>query len=778
MYILFEEHQYESSKVEKVLKDIYVLQDVDKKVSVQYVGYFYNPHLRDCVFILPKVLMDEKDILVGVEKEDGSAVKPEDVITPDGQEALSKEYRKFIYEFSVWIYRAINVYYKNNKKSTAILHKSLPQAGWGKRHKANTYLDIVLSLINFNKEHRDFVLFTIKNLHKGQNKINWNRTIAHSQAYVDGGNVVYFNPVNKKRVVNYDEELFVIFYSILNYLNGEFGFNTPINIQYELIDGARFKQYMRGLGKRRLLQIKYKYFSDKALKLWDLCYAFFDSTHCIAVNTHAQEYLLAKSFHVVFEAMIDELIGTPHDKIPKGLKDQEDGKRVDHIYTDLALTSPNEEQKREVYYIGDSKYYKSGHDVGSNSIYKQHTYARNVVQWNVNLFLKDDSFYENKKDWEDDNAHFGNVCLQDNSLTEGYDVIPNFFISAFVYDDHKYDDGKTNIEKHKGGKHCTKVSCQFPDRLFDRDTLFLSHYDVNFLYVLYLYARNKASEKAVWRERVRKMFREEIRGVIAEKFKIYAMRARQGVDGELYLKQHFYELNGRVFQPYGEERKVYFAYAQPTNLDGKEDERYNELEKYFVINECKMGEDPEVVLEEKIRVEIEKPIATPQWLTMHYLEREPDRGVLLGYYKNEAHLKWILGNNDRGSLIYNVRLTAKGKEVRDGAHTENFYVEKKVKFVILYTDGVEKNKEYRVFHVKDMARKVNEQRMKEILYPFEPSGDYLFFRFDEEVNIGRLNIVDLIRDVRTKHFAEFGSHVKYEPMFTTADEVKKYRDGF
>ena len=109
MYILFEEHQYESSKVEKVLKDIYVLQDVDKKVSVQYVGYFYNPHLRDCVFILPKVLMDENDILVGVEKEDGGAVKPEDVITPEGQEALSKEYRKFIYEFSVWIYRAINV---------------------------------------------------------------------------------------------------------------------------------------------------------------------------------------------------------------------------------------------------------------------------------------------------------------------------------------------------------------------------------------------------------------------------------------------------------------------------------------------------------------------------------------------------------------------------------------------------------------------------------------------------------------------------------------------
>ena len=51
MYILFEEHQYDSAKVENILKDIYVLQDVDKKLCVQYVGYVYNPQLRAWVFI-------------------------------------------------------------------------------------------------------------------------------------------------------------------------------------------------------------------------------------------------------------------------------------------------------------------------------------------------------------------------------------------------------------------------------------------------------------------------------------------------------------------------------------------------------------------------------------------------------------------------------------------------------------------------------------------------------------------------------------------------------
>lgn len=35
------------------------------------------------------------------------------------------------------------------------------------------------------------------------------------------------------------------------------------------------------------------------------------------------------------------------------------------------------------------------------------------------------------------------------------------------------------------------------------------------------------------------------------------MRAKLGVDGELYMQKHFYELNGRVFKPYGEDREVY-----------------------------------------------------------------------------------------------------------------------------------------------------------------------------------------------------------------------------
>ena len=490
MYILFEEHQYENHLVEKILKDIYVLQDINKKVNVQFVGYFYNPHLHDCVFILPKVLLRDdsktkKEVLAGVKLPTGENVYPEQILTPKGQKILSKEYRKFIYEFSVWVYRALNVFYQANKTSKAILYKHLPQTGRGKRQCANTYLDIVLSLIKFNQENYNYMLFTIKNLHRGNNKINWIRTVSHSSAIVQNDDCVYLNLVNKKRIINNEEELFIIFYSILNYLNLAYGFHTPINVQYELITGKQFQQYLNGIGKMRLMQIKYKYFSDKSLQLWDLCYAFFDNSHKIAINANAQEYMLAKNFNIIFEAMIDELIGTSHNSIPKGLADQKDGKRVDHIYTDLALTSIDSQVNREVYYIGDSKYYKNGHLVTSESIYKQYTYARNVIQWNVNLFLSDDTAYdeEDRQSRKEDRERFKNIHLQDSNVTEGYDVIPNFFISAFVYDDHKYN-ATENIRKHINGKgeHCTKVSYQFPDRLFDRDTLFLSQYDLSSTY--------------------------------------------------------------------------------------------------------------------------------------------------------------------------------------------------------------------------------------------------------------------------------------------------------
>lgn len=571
MYIIFEEHQYDAGLVQDVLREISTLQDVEQKVSVSYVGYYYNTKLKDCVFILPKVLLkwDKKtgrDYVFGVRSEDkdDTSITPENIITPEGQQRfLSLEYRKFVYEFAVWVYRALRVYKEDKNSDSKILYyKSLPQEGNGRRQKASTLLDVILSLIRFSIVNQDFVLFTVKNLHAGHNKINWTRTIAKSQAVMQHGAPVYMQPVNKRKMVNFDEELFIIFFSIINYVNEQYGFSAPINLHFDIIPAKQFERYLTGLGKRRLLEIRYKYFSDKALELWELCYAFFEFNHQLNINVEQKEYLLAKNFNIVFEAIIDDLIGDPRNEIPQGLKDQDDGKRVDHMYKDIALDDVDGSEGKSIYYIGDSKYYKHGHPLGRESVYKQFTYARNVIQWNMDLFngkLKDES-------------EEGTRSLRDNN-TEGYNVTPNFFISAFVDENRNYDapivdetqeDGNIRPHGEKGENH-THISYHVEDRLFDRDTLIVSHYDVNFLYVLYLYARNKQGEKAWWKEKVRAIFRQEIRKVLQDKYNFYALKPKQQQGDDVYFKEHFKDVLGKIYQPDGSETVYSLALAKDNN---------------------------------------------------------------------------------------------------------------------------------------------------------------------------------------------------------------------
>lgn len=790
MQIIFEEHQYEVAKVQKALEGITTLQDVEQKISVGYVGYYYNPTIGDCVFILPKVLLTDKnkrEVLANVKsKETGEDILPEDIITPDGQDKhLPKDYRKFLYEFAVWIYRSLCVYRKLNEKSKAIYYRQLPQEGKGRRRETNTYLDIVLSLIRFNRENQNFFLFTIKNLHSGLNKINWAKTISRSQALVQQNEVLYLNPVNKKRQVNYEEELFIIFFSILNYLNDAYGFRTPINCNYELIKGKQFEAYRNGMGKTRLRQIRYKYFSDKTLQLWDLCFAFFDTSHRIAVNTDQREYLLAKSFEHVFEAMIDELIGEKNP--PRGLKEQADGKRVDHMYTYYGLTH-GDDQDDEIYYIGDSKYYKSGHPLGHESVYKQYTYARNVIQWNIDLFMKGQHegwTEEEREAYLQDKEEYGKIRLRDDQqdpLTEGYNVIPNFFISAFVDKERRYIASK-NIEGHpfrKNGEVVrdgngeivpqTYTSFQFEDRLFDRDTLILSHYDVNFLYVLYLYARNKQNEKAAWRTEVREIFRREIRRVLQDRFDFYALMSKGNVlAGEQFIKDHYKEVQGKLYRPYGDRNLYALALEKHEGTTTRESDVYKLLNEFFEIKSVTLGENPKEPLKQQVeQYQMEHPYAPipDNWLPDYHVERYLDDYFVVGLYHDQAHWDWITGKNDRGSLIYNVRLDPN----RQGSMPKSRIRKMRPKFAILYEEGHEEENIYHVFRIHDFAE-MTEERMRQALYPREPQGDYFVFRFDEEVSIGRFDIHRLIstRRVFDTNFVEGG------PVYPTGKELMDYK---
>ena len=790
MRILIEEYQYEYEDVYDVLKGLGVLQDVEGKVSLSYVGYYFNddPDVNDCVFILPKVLLEGE---FGKEKVFGH-IEPKDLINAEDCKELTTEEHKFIYNLSVWIYRAITVFRDHEfdrvedgkRQSSIVLYKQAPMMGHTRKRKANTFLDVLLTLQEWNKRNESFVMFIVKNLHSGYNKINWTRTISRSQAVIQESgcgsrrqDVSYLNPINKKRQINFDEELLVIYYSVLQHMHDEYGFPVRINVNFPLIQGEKFKRYINGYGKRRLKQIKYKYFSDKALELWELCYAFFDRPDNIMLNVDQREYLLVKSFHIVFEAIIDELIAGDQT-LPKELKDQPDGKRVDHIYQYQELT--NNATDDHIYYIGDSKYYKRGNSLCKESVYKQFTYARNVIQWNIDLF--------NDGKAEDRNGH---VKLRDD-VTEGYNIIPNFFISANQNVLQPEDDIKLIDSDKEAGQRRQQyyLSRQFENRLFDRDTFLLAHYDVNFLFVIALYGRNHQSSKVAWRNKVRKMFRKEIQQMLKDNFEFYAMTAHADVNADTYIKENFQTLLGKVYHPFENREgsdQQYFSLAlrKPekesnpevsAKISNENEAVMFALRQAFYIAKCPLGVDPKTLPEDVMpKVEARPHDEIPkEYLTMHHLEQYPDATFLIGGFNGVNQLNWIFSRRGgKRDDAYNVRI---GKDVHGGVIKSRENI-RHAKFVILYEFEKEDKGVYKAFRVKNIGE-LTKQQMIDTGYINPRHDAYLCYFFDEEITLGEFDIKKIIEADRMKHEADSKQKKEYaegQPVYMSGKELINYR---
>ena len=535
--------------VRDILKDVVSVPEKERTYIVEYVGYCYSKVAADVIFFLPKV------VLTGEQNEEKTSdtifgASPQEIIDFDSDKIKSKfkeegckGYKEFLSTLAIWIYRVISVYKKSHNDN--ILESREYQAeSRGKKQKHNTLLDVIIALRDFNRNNQDYFTFIAKNVHSGYNKINWNKTISSSQAIIQDGAPIYANPVNKKKMVNFDEELLIIYFSILNYISETHGFQFEININYQLISTDRLKKtYInKNLGCHRLKQIKYKYFSDKALRIWDLCYAFFDREYTISMNRQAEDFLLAKDFEHIFEVMIDTLIsGDDKRDLPEELKKQKDGKLVDHMFIGQGLIEQSKSSSELTYYIGDSKYYKRRKNdcthLDGKSIYKQYTYARNVIQWNMNLFLDDKNNGEHPQ-------------LRD-TLTEGYNPIPNFFISARIPDKQSGGSKFLSFEDKdiKAQEQGIQINRQFENRLFDRDTLLLCHYDVNFLYIVSLYGRDHKNAQTAWREYVRKEFRNKIQSTLNRLYTFRTLQPRNGKDCYRFIQDNFHLLNGKIYRP-------------------------------------------------------------------------------------------------------------------------------------------------------------------------------------------------------------------------------------
>lgn len=552
MKLFFEQYPYHSSNVKGILdKDLYT--DYNGAKVIPYVGYYYAPTLLDkddnvsgdSIFILPKVFLTQ-------EKREGDdkartlafgRYNPEDIINVDTEEILLHRDNEVIFGLSTWLYRAI-AHFVSRHQDTKIAKESFIQNVVSNRgEEEETFLDVVLSLLKFHKEHKNlFTYITILNS-SGKSAISWEKTINKTTAIITKKGIPFYpEVVAKDKAINFDEDLIVLFYSVLNYLKSKYHFRVDRKIEYKLLKPNKVQQLIdSGKGIRILNSIRRKYFTDELVALWNLLRVFFSKAHRIANKKYSEEKLLVRNFNIVFEDMIDQLIGDSKEDLLNGkLKDQDDGKRIDHIYKDNALIPDS-----EIYFIGDSKYYKDGNEVSGSAFFKQYTYAKNVIQVCMDVFNED----AGKK-------KLGKLRYVDDK-TEGYNITPNFFIRGNIinFDDINYTDIGLKNETPKDISKCRSI--HWRDRLFDRDTLILQSYNINFLFVLSAYVTN-SSDIAI-KKAIHKRFREDIMKTLYNNYCFYKVYPK---NLDAFVDKYFRLLCGKMYRGNDDDDFIWLAFEK------------------------------------------------------------------------------------------------------------------------------------------------------------------------------------------------------------------------
>lgn len=345
-----------------------------------------------------------------------------------------------------------------------------------------------------------------------------------------------------------------------------------------------------------------------------------------------------------------------------------------------------------------------------------------------------------------------------------------------------------DIQLVKDKKQAYYFSRQFENRLFDRDTFLLAHYDVNFLFVLALYGRNNRSSQVHWRNKVKEMFRKETQEMLKKHYEFYAITAHADVDPEQYIKENFQYTLGKVYHAFeNREEQQYYSLAlrNPEAFTDDDTEHGKQLREVirdenesikfrllqsFYMKECPLGTDPRTLSNDEnwpIVTPIQHCDIQPSLLTFHHLENYPNTSFLIGGFDKERQLGWMFGRqNGKRDDAYNVRIG----RVPGGVVKSRDYI-KHAKFVILYEfDDSQPEHVFKVFRVKNIGEMTKEQ-LKTQGY-IDPHFDkYLCYFFDEEVSIGNIDVASIINDARCKG----GSYEKGMPIYMTGKELLQYR---
>lgn len=681
----------------------------DEKAVLDCVGYYYDS-VHSHVFILPKVFFTDNKGFGVIDLDD---TKP---LTNTSEVAKTLKDNgwnpELLDELPVYLYQAIEKYRKREQDTIATEKDATQNVMSSKKGKTETSLmDIILSLRDFYNENQNLFILTYKQIHSGFNKVNWSKTIRTQQPVINGKKVIYPFVVNHRKEINYDEELLVLFFNTLRYINNEYHFRFVVDQPYNLLSDKDFKRQLeKGAIKKRLETIKNNYFNEKFVNLWEQLYLFAAKIDHIKSAKEKEDYLLIRDFNIVFEDMIEVLLGD--SDAPKALIKQPDGKIVDHLFKGVSLTTTG----RQVYYVGDSKYYKEGAAPVGDSLFKQYTYAKNIIQTQLD-------WYHKRK------AHL----KYRDELTEGYNITPNFFISGRVEKSYTFTKHELKLQKNHFDKNY-----QFQNRVFDRDTLFLRLYDINFLFALYAYVSRAQSVRAKFKEEAKEKFRADFIKYIDKEHDFYLLQKRSDVDIKELVDRYFRIMNGKIFCPYDENDDNYGLLMMGLERDAYREnaELLATISKDFVIKEYHLGIEPYVYVNGYLNgKEVSRSLVLKDQLkdSDGNFRRE---SVVIGCYRSPEQKEWILKHN-----LYNVRFN----EGRAGAVYDRTQQVFTASFLILY-DVNHKEKEADCYMLTGKTLLINAHGMSTMDYPkTDWTGDeeYLVYQLGDKI-CGTLEIRDIL----------------------------------
>jgi hypothetical protein len=486
MKILIEGAYYPILTLQKIFDDpkFYTQNGLEGKIIS--VGYYHSFEKNELIYMLPKVFMiDDINSIFGKTKEELLELNSLKNIKHDIQ-------FNWIRQSSLYFYNSLLEYRKRITDSQIVNKSERFELNTNLGNQEYSYLDLLLSFVNYYKKNKSHILYKHIEYNSNQaKKPKWEKTIRKSLPILTSSNSpIYVSIRNKKKIKNTEEELLTYFFSILNNFNQEHKLNLKIDKSFTVIKGKSFKN-LQSNGLSKLRKIKYRYFNDALRRMYSLCEIYFTQTDKSSSKRKREDFISVNNYNLVFEDMIDKLFSdeinnTKIDDVSlQDLKKNDDGKIIDHIYDYQSLIDTS-----NIFYIGDSKYYKSNKEAGNLSKYKQFTYAKNVIQFNIDLLNKDK-----------DKPYKKGIRYRDE-LTEGYNITPNFFIYGYIENEENFDEHL--IEKKK---ELPVKSYHYKERLFDRDTLFVHQYKINFLFVLKAYTNFNIIKTQKFREEVKRDFR-------------------------------------------------------------------------------------------------------------------------------------------------------------------------------------------------------------------------------------------------------------------------------